>query len=539
MQNGKTVWLRVFCLLCSLTLMAGLLAACGKGKGNEGTTTEERTDVNGTTGTEEETDQWGQKTYDDVVPKGLDYDDAKVNILMRETNGSDPRQYEWYTESLDLTEGADGVAVAIWNRNQQIQEELGIRLNFIKKPLAEMDAAISNAYNGGGVGVDLISHYHYYATSMATMGYYKNVMDPAFTYLHLSNPYWNQNFIKYATTQGTNASDRLFVLNGDMNLSTFMTTFCMYFEKNLLRNICQMDASELYQQTLEGKWTIDSLISLVKDTATLEDASYDAEKNIYGFTSHHDVHAYDGFLAAFDIDLTRVDDKGHHKLLNSMSQSKMQAAADKLINFYRTSDVYLLGKNPNDVTYDANYTTPVAAFRQSRSIFCVAGMGDYKHLSEMPDNSWGLLPLPKYEETQTSYYAGVQDSHNTVAVMYASTKNYEMLSAVLELFASKSYATVRPELFNRVIKGQKMQDEESGKVFDLIMNSTRWDFSDIYPTAVGNIRNTIWRDALRNAYDNHRDGSATVLAAIISSNKDGQLDTRLEELDNWFSEYGD
>lgn len=531
-KKRKTVWLRVFCLLCVLTLAVGLLASCTKGKGDGVQTTERKPDTNGTTGTEEETDQWGQKTYDDVVPKGLDYDDAKVNILMRETNGSDPRQYEWFTESLD---SADGVAEAIWYRNLQIQEELGIRFNFIKKPLAEMDAAISNAYNGGGDGVDLISYYHAYATGMATMGYYKNVMDSAFTYLHLSNPYWNQNFIKYATTQGTNASDRLFVLNGDMNLSTFMTTFCMYFEKNLLRDICQMDASELYQQTLEGKWTIDSLISLVKDTATLADSAEDNAGNLYGLTSHHNVHAYDGFLAAFDIDLTRVDDKGHHRLLNSTSQRKMQAAADKLINFYRTSDVYLVGKNDNASTY----TTPVSVFRESRSIFCIAGMGDYDKLSEMPDNSWGLLPLPKYEETQTAYYAGVQDSHNTVAVMYASTKNYEMLSAVLELFASKSYATVRPELFNRVIKGQKIQDEESGKVFDLIMNSTRWDFSDIYQTAVGQIRNTVWRDALRKAYVENRAGSATVINAIASQNKDGQLDTKLEELDNWFSEYGD
>ena len=219
-KNGKTVLLRVFCLLCALTMAAGLLTACGKGKGNEGTTTEERTEANGTTGTEEETDEWGQKTYDDVVPKDLDYEGTTVNILMRQLDASDPRRYEWFVDSI---EAADDLSEAIWFRNQEIEEELGVRLKFTQKPDSEINTAISTAALGGGDGVDLISHYHYYATSTETMNYYKNVMHPDFTYLHLSNPYWNQNFIRYATTQGTEANDRLFVLQGDMNLSTFMT----------------------------------------------------------------------------------------------------------------------------------------------------------------------------------------------------------------------------------------------------------------------------------------------------------------------------
>lgn len=533
-KNGKMVLLRVFCLLCALTMAAGLLTACGKGKGNEKKTTEERTGANGTTGTEAvETDEWGQKTYDDVVPKDLDYEGTTVNILMRQLDASDPRRYEWFVDSI---ESADDLSEAIWFRNQEIEEELGVRLKFTQKPDSEINTAISTAALGGGDGVDLISHYHYYATSTETMNYYKNVMHPDFTYLHLSNPYWNQNFIRYATTQGTEANDRLFVLQGDMNLSTFMTTFCMYFQKNLLQNRCNMSDSELYKLTLDGKWTIDKLISLVRDTATLQDGTKDAEGNIYGFTSHYQVHAYDGFLAAFDIDLTQVSDKGKHTLLNSTAQRKLQQAADKLVTFYRSNDAYLVGNNPNDVTYGGSYTTPVAAFRQSRSVFCVAGMGDYKHLSEMPQDSWGLLPLPKYEESQTAYYAGVQDSHNTVAVMYGSNKNYEMLSAVLELFASKSYATVRPQLFNRVIKGQKLQDAQSSRVFDLIMNSTRWDFSDIYPTAVKDVRNTLWRDALRGAVYGSGDGAAAVISAL-SKNKDTMNDA-LETLDGWlYSHY--
>ena len=106
-----------------------------------------------------------------------------------------------------------------------------------------------------------------------------------------------------------------------------------------------------------------------------------------------------------------------------------------------------------------------------------------------------------------------------------------MISAVLELFASKSYASVRPVLFNRVIKGQKLQDPQSLKGFDLIMNSTRWDFADIYPTAVQNVRNTLWRDALRGAVYGEGDGAAAVLGAFVI-NKD-PMNKAFEKLDDW------
>lgn len=517
MKERRMIRLRALCLLFVLSMAVGVLAACGK-KGDDGTKTDPASDP-GTTDPNE-TDEWGQNRYDDVVPK-LDYGATTVNILMREKGAEDPRRYEWY---VDKIESGDELSEKIWFRNQEIEEQLNVKLKFTQRvgdPGNDMlTPMIVNAFTGGGDGVDIISHYHYYATSLATMECYKNVMHPDLTYLHLNNPYWNQNFIRYATSQ-----DRLFVLQGDMNLSTFMTTFVMFFQKDLLRSMCATEAADLYETVLDGKWTIDKLIEMCTDVAVLDSEDGDSAGDIYAFTSHYNVHAYDGFLAAFNMDLTQTDEEGKHSLVGSTAQRKIQQAADKLVNFYRSDDVYLVGRGVTE------YTTPVAAFRQNRSIFCVAGLGDYTHLSEMKIDSWGLLPMPKYEARQDSYYAGVQDSHNTVAVMYGSDKNYEMISAVLELFASKSYASVRPVLFNRVIKGQKLQDPQSLKVFDLIMNSTRWDFADIYPTAVQNVRNTLWRDALRGAVYGDGDGSAAVLGAFVI-NKD-PMNKAFEKLDDW------
>lgn len=502
-------------LLLGTTLLSSLLVGCKKNKEGDDTSPEQSVSTNGAESTYE-TDQWGQRVYDDAVPEDAKYGGKTISVLMRDTGEADPRTYEWYTTSMEGSE----LNRAIYFRNIEIEEELEIKFDYIRRPADDFSSLITNSVMTGGDGIDIISGYHYYHTSLQNMECYKNLMNKDFTYLRLDRPYWNRNFIKYAKS-----NDSLFVLLGDMNISAYMTTFSMYFNKKLLSDVCKVNDSDLYKLVMDGDWTLEQLTTLVKDSAQLDGVDGDSEGDIYGYTSHYQVHAYDGFVSAFDIDMVQTKADGTHILMDSTTQQKMLEAAQKLVSFYRTDDVYLVGK---DV---ASYTQPVAYFKQGRSIFCTAAIGDSQHLSEMSDE-YGLLPLPKYDGDQESYYAGVQDSHNSIAVMYGD-KDYAMISAVLEKLAHKSYDSVRPTLFEKVIKYQQLKDPDSVEVFNIILDSTRWDFSDIYPTSVQNVRNTLWRDALRRAVYGDGDARGSV-ATAIAGNKDA-INKALETMDEWLS----
>lgn len=500
-------------LLLGTTLLSSLLVGCKKNKEDDDTSSDTSVSTSGT-GSDYETDQWGQRVYDDAVPEDAKYGGKTVSVLMRNTGASDVRTYEWYTTSMEGSE----LNRAIYFRNIEIEEELEIEFDYIQRDDDEFSNYITTSCMTGGEGVDIISGYHYYHTSLQNMECYKNLMNSAFTYLKLDRPYWNQNFIKYAKS-----NDSLFVLLGDMNISAYMTTFSMYFNKTLLKDVCKLGDSDIYKTVIDGDWTIDKLIELVKNSAQLDGVDGDSDGDIYGYTSHYEVHAYDGFVSAFDIDMVQTKADGTHTLMDSTTQQKMLEAAQKLVDFYRTDDVYLVGKGVS------SYTQPVAYFKQGRSIFCTASIGDSQHLSEMTDE-YGLLPLPKYTDKQESYYAGVQDSHNSIAVMYGD-KDYAMISAVLEKLAHKSYTSVRPTLFEKVIKYQQLKDADSVEVFDIILDSTRWDFSDIYPTSVQNVRNTLWRNALRNAVYGSGDAQGSV-ATAIAENKTA-INEALKTMDEW------
>ena len=505
---------RFLLVFLALTMLASALLVGCKKKEEDGDETD------GVVETEEtyETDEWGQRVYSTGIPDELDYGGDEVSILVRTKPFGDPRRYEWYAQSFQ----GDALNTAIYYRNEEIQEELGIVLKFPEADDDKMNETITKSYAAGVGGIDIVSNYHYYGTSTTVMECYKNLMHEDFTYLHLDHPYWNQNFINTAKS-----NDRLFVLVGDMTLSCYMTTFTMMFNKTLLGDLCDgMTDEQLYTKVLNGEWTWDYMTELCLNTySDIDEVSGKSEGDRFGYTSHAKSHAYDGFVAAFDMDLTYVDDNGNHKFMDHTMQRTLGEAADKLAKFYRTDDAFLVGYKSE------SYVQPVANFKQGLSLFCTSGMGDVQHLTEMTDE-YGLLPLPKYTTEQENYYGGVQDSHNNIAVMYHGAQDYEQMSAVLELFAAKSYSSVRPTLFEKVVKGKYLKDASSVKVFDIILAGTRWDFTDIYPSAVKDVRNTIWRDAIYKAVHGGSGDGAGAMTEAIAGNKTTIVDA-LKTHDEW------
>ena len=509
---------RFLLIFLALTMLASaLLVGCKKKE-------ETDEDEDGVVETEEtyETDEWGQRIYSTGIPDELDYDGDQIDILIPTHDFANPRRYEWYAQTFE----GDSLNTAVFYRNETIKEELGIELNFPEaKEGDDINNYITNNYKAGVGGVDIVANKHFNNTSPTLMECYKNLMHEDFTYLHLDHPYWNQNFINTAK-----ANDRLFVVVGDMTLSCYMTTFTMLFNKTLLNDIHRMSDEDLYAKVLNGEWTWDYLTELCLNThSDIDSVSGKSEGDIFGYTSHSDSHAYDGYLAAFDMSVTTVDAEGNHKLIDSSYIDTLGSAADKLAKFYMTDDVYLVGYK------SASYVQPVASFKKGLSLFCTSGMGDVVHLTEMTDE-YGLLPMPKYTTEQENYYGGVQDSHNSISVMYHAAQDYEQISAVLELFASKSYSSVRPTLFEKVVKGKYLKDASSVQVFDIILAGTKWDFSDIYPLATKSVRNTLWRGAIyRAVFGDSGTGSGDAKGAMMGryAGNSKEIKDALKTHDEW------
>ena len=466
MKKWISVLLAVFMLLA--------VASCGTDSGSPDAVNPSA-DSGGTTvsETEAETDEWGQTVIDNEIPENLDYGGATVNILVRSGE-----QYlrEWTSE-----EATDALSNEIFNRNEKVQEELGVVFNFIIEDEGNqcetINQRIINVGKSGLGGIDIVNNFSAYAANPNLLSNYINLYDSKLTYLNLDRAYWNQNYISSAEAFG-----KLFVVVGDVNLSVFDRTIITYF------NQTQCEArgiTGLYQTVLDGDWTYETFYEMVRNVHEVKDMN-DPSKDFYGLTTIRGSEASDGILYSFDGWMTQTAEDGTHSLVTGSGIDKLSDIMDQLQTLMYSEGVYM------HTTSQENYDM----FTEGRALFNIDVIYHYAsgnaQMRDMKDQ-YGMLPVPKADAEQEGYYSGVQDAHNVMSVMYHSKQDYEMVSAVLELLCSETYHTVRPYYFEKIVKHIYLKDEDSGKVFDLVLASTRWDYADVYMSVNGNIRNVIWR----------------------------------------------
>lgn len=94
-------------------------------------------------------------------------------------------------------------------------------------------------------------------------------------------------------------------------------------------------------------------------------------------------------------------------------------------------------------------------------------------------DEFGVLPLPKYDETQEEYRT-VVDGGASVMVVPTTAKNLEMIGALTEAMSAYSYSDVIPVYIGVAIEQKGTRDEESIKMLREILDSRVIDFAYLY-----------------------------------------------------------
>lgn len=410
--------------------------------------------------------------------EALDFGGEEINVLMRENEQS---RREW--ESEDIT---DSLSQEIFYRNQEIEDTLGVTLNFIPQQEGDdtctlFNQVLTNSAMSDLDTFDIVSHYALFATTTSLMEFYKDFNSPDLKYLNLNNPWWNRNFREAATGFG-----KTYVMVGDVNLSVFDRTIVTYFNKNLcFANGIEPD--QLYKDTLDGKWTYEMLYNYVADIyLDMDEDGSKSQGDFYGLTSIQGSEAVDGFLESFDCKLTVVSDDGTHSLVGGTDLERLDSAMNKVTTLWEAEGAYGASNTENNCL----------VFTESRALFNIDIIYHYASTNARMRNmedEYGVLPLPKYDSEQTEYKSAVQNSHNVMAIINHSRQNYDAVSAFLELVCKESYETIRPYYFEKMVKTKYMKDAESGQIFDMLLASTTWDWGAVYSRATGSPTIKLWR----------------------------------------------
>ena len=430
---------RTLSLLLSLLLLAGSFTACA--------TSEEPADTKplSTVAPEEDT------ALKDNLPDNLNYGGEEINF------------YSFYEEGMTTGQvtvpelNGNPINDAVYERNRLVESRLNVKI-------VNDDDKSGDAYHvvnktvtlvqSGSTDYDAITSPCWVVLDQSISGTFSNLTGSE--YLDLSQPWWTQDFNEACSFQGNQ-----YAASGHLLLGIYRSAYATVFNKAMFTDVGQ---PYLYGYVDNGTWTLDKQASLV--TVFHSDSNGDGlqdENDRYGLASGQYIYV-DPYWASCGIDIIAKNADGEFELI--FDSAKLHETVEDVLHlFYDTEDAtYLEGDSAGMF---AKGNAAMATIR----IFSMEGAA----MRNMED-AYGVVPMPRLSESQTSYRSTLHDGFSLVAV--PATVNgapLEMVCAVLEAMGSASYNIVRPAYYETTLRTKLASDPDSSRMMDIITQNLRTD----------------------------------------------------------------
>ena len=402
---------------------------------------------------------------------------------------------------------ADVLNDTVFNRNRKVEQKLGCKI--VEKTVINEGNALSLITDAAKTSIMSgedeydammlpISEAPYFITD----GYLQDLGSmPEFNF---DGEWWDQEIIKSTTFGG-----KSFIASGAANLMAFDSMWCLFFNEKMMADH-QLDTP--YQLVRDGKWTIDELTKYCKAAASLNgDESYTWSKDgscVYGISSHQNSPEHFWFSA------------GEMTLNTSGSKPEIILGGDRFYSVMDKLALMLSGKDgltlkASNTDFDAENGGYVHVFTVSRALFMTGEIKAAQLMRSMPD-TFGIVPFPKLDEAQKSYYSRVEGGR--IFVIPVTTTDTEFTGLMLEAMAASAHETIIPSYFEVALKTKYTRDDESAKMYDIIMETRVYDLGD-----------TFWCEKIRDGFIRTLFASGSKdLASAIESNKSA-VETSIKE----------
>ena len=444
--------------LAALTLLPAF-ASCATEGDSEDTRAEQ------TTASESE----AETQIRDELPGNLNYGGDEVTILSR-NYGSDIVD-EVYVDSLR----SDPVNDAVYERNKEVEERLGIKINSIRESTEEPINKIITAINGGSADYDIMVELSWKTMPKSIDGYFTDLRKTA--YLDFDKPWWTQGFNDAASYHGAQ-----FAITGTMVLSTYRRTYTTVFNKQLFADANQ---KLLYDYVEDGTWTLDTQTALVplfhKDNGN---STQDEQGDVYGFVSDTYI-SIDPYQTTAELEILRKNADGDYEW--AFDNERIFDLTEKVLKLYYGTDngMYVTTyATPQDGDFQVATRAMFSDGYAAMATLCLQAL-EHSTMRNMVDE-YGVVPMPKFDQTITEYHSAMHDGY-TVAVIPTTVtgERLDEMSAILEAMGSSSYRIIKPAFYELTLRTKLAKDPQSAEMMDLIINGIVIDPGIIYSNNMG------------------------------------------------------
>ena len=395
---------------------------------------------------------------------------------------------------------------ALYNARTNIEQRFNITMTVLPLNNTGADAIekkLSKAIKSGTDECDMAFGSDLYFSSLMLAGSLVDVR--SLTHQDFTKPWWPQNTVDALTFDG-----KMFAFSNSMTVQGMNWTSILFINKGMAQNL---DLTVPYQDVFNGTWTLDKMTAMVKNV--YDDVNGDSKKDggdKYGY-------AFSGayYCAYVPFGVFPVVKDGNTLKANLMTD-RSQTMIDKLYDL-------MYGSSSGGTFYDSKEVakadgrgTCVDMFTSGNALITQCYLQEARNDFRNSNVDYGILPIPKLDESQTNYYA---DCYDRVGLIPITNTDLDRTSVIIEAFSAEGWKKVYPAYYDISMKNKFMSDAESEKVLDLIFASRVLDFSFCMGISYGMfVDRLFWDDPKRPSTD---------LASYTAKN-DGVVQTQLQKI---------
>ncbi len=376
----------------------------------------------------------------------------------------------YYNYEIASTEPTgDVINEAVYTRTQKIKDDYGIVLDVTYTDNPTTD--IKNTILSGDNSYQLICDGIYY---LAELGIEGNLRDlNKISTLNLEHPWWDQSALNDLTVAGYT-----FYLSGDIIVSDKTATWCCFFNKDMVDNYQLEDP---YTLVNDGKWTIDKLYEMGKKVSEsnkgLPQVTY--ENGTFGLITQ----TYDGIASMISFNQKMITkDADDYPILNIQNEETYDKF-EKVFNLMTDTNNSLIAEKLESKWSTAVYDKANSAFFSGRGLFQYNKLAYVQKIIDADvEFSYGVLPLPKYDENQEKYYAACTTymAQFLAIPITVPTADLEIIGYALELMGYYEKELLTPAFYEITMKAKKMDDAQSEEMLDIIFGNKVFDLASVF-----------------------------------------------------------
>ena len=437
--------------ICLMLLCAMLCTAAGCASNDKGAETTNSPDTTAADTTPAETET--TKILPDLPER--DFEGYTFRGMTKGTASSHWSSRDFYAEEIT----GEAINDAVYNRNATVGEKYNFKMEELGAESGDPVSDARKAVQAGENSFDVILAGNS-INPMITDGMLLDLN--AMPYMDMTRPWYDQN-----ANESLSIGHKLFVSCGELNIMDNDATWSILFNKAMAEDL---GLGNFYDMVKDGTWTQDVLLSAM-ETASIDlngDGQRDANDQWGNVGEGFDVMGY--MIGAGARCFTK--DADDMPVLDVLSERYVDAYA-KAHAINDNTDICFT------ITKAGSWDVLDNVFTEGRCLFSYVGLNRVTLFREM-EADFGILPTPKYEESQEEYHNVVSTWGANFFAVPKTAEDLERTGIILEALSAESMYTLTPAYYDVTLKTKAARDEESSAMLDIIFASRVFELGNFY-----------------------------------------------------------